>query len=191
MKNRFKVIIIAGLMVPVALQAWQHAASSADPSAPGIESGSILYAELSKTLDAKKAKAGDPVNAVLLADVLSHGKIVAHHDAKLIGHVTEANQRTKESPESRLGIVFDKVILKGGQELPVHSRLLAIRPAERQQIAEAPSGPSHIGVNPLDTPPPDKHYPIPKGPTPRMNTSMNGELKTRDQQMNGVGETDI
>ena len=93
-----------------------------------------MYAELSKTLDAKKAKAGDPVTARLLADVVSHGKIVARRDSKLIGHVTEAQPYTKENPESRLGIVFDKVILKGGQEVPVRSMLLAMRPAPRLTI---------------------------------------------------------
>jgi len=37
--------------------------SPVQPAVP-LEKGSILYAELTKTIDAKKAKAGDPVNAV-------------------------------------------------------------------------------------------------------------------------------
>ncbi|HEY2914954.1 MAG TPA: hypothetical protein VGK21_16430, partial [Candidatus Angelobacter sp.] len=57
---------------------------AASPQAPaGLETGSILYAELTKTVDAKKAKVGDPVSAVLTADVLAHGKIVLRHDSKL------------------------------------------------------------------------------------------------------------
>ena len=105
-----------------------------------LENGSILYAELTKTVDAKKAKAGDPVNAVLVADVLAHGKVVVRRDAKLLGHVTEAQVHSKEVPESRLGIVFDKIITKSG-EVPFQSLLLAIRPAERP-VVEIPNAPS-------------------------------------------------
>ena len=90
----------------------------------------MLYAELSKSLDAKKVKAGAPVTAQLLADVLSHGKIVIRRDSKLMGHVTEAQPYSKQKPESRLGIVFEKVILKGGEEIPFSSVLLALRPAQ-------------------------------------------------------------
>ena len=106
--------------------------ASTDASSP-LEKGSILYAELTKTVDAKKAKVGDPVNAVLVADVLAHGKIVVRRDAKLLGHVTEAQVHSKEIPESRLGIVFDKIITKSG-EVPFQSLLLAIRPAERPVV---------------------------------------------------------
>jgi hypothetical protein len=150
-----------------------------------------MYLELSKTLDAKKVKAGDPVTAQLLADVVAHGKIVARRDSKLIGHVTEAQPYTKENPESRLGFVFDKVILKGGQEVPVQSLLLAIRPAPKLTI-DAPSAPAPPAMNPVTSPPPERHYPVPKGPNPpRMNTASGGELKARDQEMSGMGPTGI
>ena len=121
----------------------QQPAGTAGSSQAGLQNGAIMYLELSKTLDAKKAKAGDPVTAQLLANVVAHGKIVAHRDSKLIGHVTEAQPYTKDNPESRLGFVFDKVILKGGQEVPVRSLLLAIRPAPRLTIdrrAPCPAG---------------------------------------------------
>jgi hypothetical protein len=130
-----------------------------------LEDGSILYAELTKTLDAKKAKVGDPVNAVLLADVLAHGKIVARHDAKLLGHVTEAQVHSKDTPESRLGIAFDKVILKGGQEIPFSAVLMALRPAPRLQV-ESMSSPAPPGTNPASSPQQEqRHYPMPKGPS--------------------------
>src|ERR1700729_3093965 len=142
MKKIFKITVIAGLLplgsIAVAHQAPQTAGGSAS-SLPSLENGSLLYAELSKAVDAKKAKAGDPVTAQLVADVLSHGKIVIHRDAKLIGHITEAQPYSKEKPESRLGIVFEKIILKGGQEVPFDSVLMALRPA---QIAPASPSPS-------------------------------------------------
>lgn len=195
MKMLFQTAMIAGVLslgttftaLPVLLQTPTGPAGSS----AAIEDGSILYAELSKTVDAKKAKIGDPVIALLLADVLSHGKIVAHYDSKLMGHVTEVQSRSKENPESRLGIAFDKIILKGGQEVPFHSKLLAIRPAPRLTVEVPPGAPAPPGVNPVSNPPQEKHYPTPKGPSPKMNTSMNGQLKSREEEMAEIGPTSI
>lgn len=161
--NKFrKAIILAGLLT---LSSMAYALQAAQAgNAPGLEDGSVLYAELSKTVDAKKAKAGDPVTAVLLADVLSHGKIVARSDSKLVGHVTEAQPHSKDNPESRLGIVFDKMVLKGGQEIPFTSVLMALRPAPRLQV-ESMSAPAPPGTNPASTQPQERHYPVPKGPS--------------------------
>ena len=160
-------------------------------SAPAVhmENGSILYAELSKTIDAKKAKVGDPVTAVLVADVLSHGKIVARHDSKLVGHVTEVQLHTKETPESRLGIVFDKVITKDG-EVPFQSLLLAIRPAERA-VVDIPNPPSQRSSS---APQPMQTYPAQQGNNnhpPRINSPVDDEMKSRDREMAKNGPTDI
>jgi hypothetical protein len=120
---------------------------AASPQAAGrLENGSILYAELTKTVDAKKAKVGDPVSAVLVTDVLAHGKIVIKHDAKLLGHVTEVQIYTQEAPESRLGIVFDKAVAKG-REMPFQSVLLEIRPGERP-VVDGPNAPPSMGNSP-------------------------------------------
>jgi len=165
--NKFrKAVILAGLLAlsngAYALQAQQTAGAAGAPAT--LDDGSLLYAELSKTIDAKKAKAGDPVSAVLIADVLSHGKIVVRRESKLVGHVTEAQPHSKDTPESRLGIVFDKVILKGGQEIPFVSVLMALSPAPRMQV-ESMSAPAPPGTNPASTPQQERHYPTPKGPT--------------------------
>jgi hypothetical protein len=170
-----------------------ESAATTLPTAPAsvhMENGSILYAELSKTVDAKKAKVGDPVNAVLVADVVSHGKIVVRHDSKLIGHVTEVKAHTKETPESRLGIVFDRVITKDG-EVPFQSLLLAIRPAERAvvDIPNPPSQRSSSAPQPMQTQP----YPAPQGNNhpPRINSPVDDEMKSRDRKMSETGPTDI
>lgn len=181
--NKFrKAVILAGLLglsgAAYALQAPQTAPAA---DAPALEEGSILYAELSKTVDAKKAKTGDPVNAVLLADVLSHGRVVARRDSKLVGHVTEAQPHSKDIPESRLGIVFDKLILKGGQEIPFVSVLLALSPAPRLQV-ESMSAPSPPGINPASSQPQEqRHYPTPKGPSvPTAGSSKDPSRKDMD-----------
>lgn len=193
MKKLLQVAILAGLFGLSSIAIVRQAQQPAGPtgSSAGLENGAIMYAELSKTLDAKKAKVGDPVTAQLLADVVARGKIVAHRDSKLIGHVTEAQAFTRENLESRLGIVFDKVILKGGQEVSVRSMLLAIRPAPRITF-DVPSAPAPPGINPASGPAPEKHYPAPKGPSPKMTTDkkdndLNLDLKNHNQEMSGLG----
>jgi hypothetical protein len=154
-----------------------------------LENGSILYAELEKTVDAKKAKVGDAVKAVLTADVLAHGKIVARRDSKLLGHVTEVQLHTKETPESRLGIVFDTVITKGG-DVPFQSLLLAIRPAERLafDVPQAPSPMSNSAQEPMQ-----RQYPSPQGSNVphRANPSLGDPMKSHDRTIAQTGPTDI
>jgi len=159
-----------------------HAESSQAPVR--LETGSILYAELTKTVDAKKAKVGDPVSAVLVADVLAHGKIVVRHNSKILGHVTEVQPHTKETPESRLGIVFDKAITKGG-DVPFQSLLLAIRPGERPvvDVPNAPSPMSNSAQQPMQT--------NPSPQLPHINRTLDEETKSHDHRMPATGPTDI
>jgi hypothetical protein len=194
MKNLFKVMLVGltGLgSISLALQALQTTNGPAAPPTAVLENGSILYAEISKTVDAKKAKVGDPVTAQLLADVIGHGKILLRRDSKLMGHVTEVQARSQENPESRLGIVFEKAMPKGGQEMPFRSVLLALRPAPRITF-DVPSAPAPPGTNPAAGPAQERHYPVPKGgPAPKMNPTMATRAKERDEEMAGTGETDI
>src|SRR6185437_13846064 len=57
--------------------------------APGLHfsPGSVLPVELDKSVDAKKAKPGDPVVAKVDQDLLSNGKIVIPRNSKVMGHV--------------------------------------------------------------------------------------------------------
>jgi hypothetical protein len=185
MRNIFPVTLIAGLLGLGAANALQSASVPAQ-----IENGSILYAELSKTVDAGKAKVGDPVSAVLLSDVLAHGKIVIRHDSKLVGHVTEVRPHNKEVPESRLGIVFDKIILKDG-EVSFQSLLLAIHPAQRVafDVPTPPSPRSSSAIKPTQ----NDSYPSPQGSnsTPRVSQTLGAEIKSHDREMAGTGPTDI
>jgi hypothetical protein len=185
MGNPFKIILIAGLLsIGCAASAFQ--AAPAQPTAR-LENGSILYAELTKTIDAKKAKVGDPVSAVMVADVLAHGKIVVRRDAKLLGHVTEAQIHSKDTPESRLGIVFDKVITKDG-EVPFQSLLLAIRPAERP-VVEIPNAPSPMNNSAQGTM--QKQYPQGSNPPHRANPSLGDPMKSGNREIAPNGPTDI
>ncbi len=91
-----------------------------------IQSGSIIYANLDKSVDARKAKVGDPVIAKVEQSVLSKGKIVAPKGARILGRVTQVQARSKNQSQSQLGIVFDRVVLKDGSQIPVSFSIQAI-----------------------------------------------------------------
>lgn len=93
--------------------------STAQQAENHLQAGSIIYAELSKSVDAKKAKPGDEVQAKASQAVLSQGKVVIPRGARIIGHVTEAKAREKGQEQSSLGIAFDHAVLKDGTQIPM------------------------------------------------------------------------
>lgn len=76
-----------------------------------------IAAQFTEALNARKLKPGDKIKAEVTQDVLSHGKILIPVETRLVGHVTETKMRTADDPESRLGIVFDKIVLKHHREV--------------------------------------------------------------------------
>jgi hypothetical protein len=95
-----------------------------------LASGTAFNAALSSPIDSKKCKPGDPVNAHSTEAVKSEGKTIIPKGSKLVGHVTQASARAKGESESSLGIVFDKAILKNGQEIPLNAGIQAIASAQ-------------------------------------------------------------
>ena len=100
-----------------------------------LSSGTTFNAELSSPVDSKKCKPGDPVNAKTTEAVKSEGKTVIPKGSKLVGHVTQASARAKGEAESSLGIVFDKAILKHGEEIPLNVGIQALASAQSSASA--------------------------------------------------------
>src|SRR5260370_20528704 len=104
------------------------ASASTNSVASALGSGTNIQAELTKSLDAKKAKAGDEVTAKVTQDVRSNGQVVIHKGSKLVGHVTEVKARSKEDSESRLGLAFDRAVLKNGEQVVLGAAVQALAP---------------------------------------------------------------
>jgi hypothetical protein len=104
--------------------------ANAGQSSASLSSGTAMNASLSQPVDAKKNKPGDQVTAKTTEATKSEGKVVIPRGTKLIGHVTECKQRSKEEKESALGIVFDKAILKNGEEIPLNVTIRALAAAQ-------------------------------------------------------------
>ena len=110
--------------------------TSANAGATGLAAGTSLDAELTKSIDARKAKQGDPVEARVRNDVKQDGKVVIRRGSKLIGHVTQAQAKAKGDTQSALGIMFDRVQGKGGETMDVHAAIQAIAAPRASAMAD-------------------------------------------------------
>jgi len=123
--------------------------TSAPAAAPAQPKGSYMLVELSNGLKAKKLKVGDKVKAEVSQDVVSHGKVIIPIETKLVGHVTEVSPRDSAHPESRLGIVFDRILLKHFHDIEFEAVVQAVaQPVIRHSRVDEPSQmlpPSMIG----------------------------------------------
>ncbi len=134
MKSLCVAMVILGLATLVCAQVSTEPATASSPasatkastSADAPASGTLLSVELSKSLDARKAKANDRVEARTATDLLAHGRITVPRNAKIVGHVTEAKAHSKASPDSTIGITFDRLLLKDGREVPLQLTVQAV-----------------------------------------------------------------
>jgi hypothetical protein len=131
------------------MPAVQPAQSTPAPSAAGlrIAPGSVIPVQLTKTIDAKKVKTGDQVEARVTQDLKTNdGDLIVAKDTKVIGHVTEAQARNKEQKESQIGIAFDHAVMKNGNDVPLPMSIQAIvappnpNGNNENQASSAPSG---------------------------------------------------
>jgi hypothetical protein len=103
------------------------AASEPANAAPRLAPGSVIPVRLTKTIDAKKAKSGDEVDARVTEDMkTTSGKVLVPKDTMVVGHITEAQPRSKEQQESQVGIAFDHAVMKNGGDLPVPMSIQAV-----------------------------------------------------------------
>ncbi|MFL6387299.1 MAG: hypothetical protein ACJ71U_07405 [Terriglobales bacterium] len=125
--------------------AGSNSAAGVNGASGALSTGTTLQAELSKSIDAKKAKQGDEVTAKLTQDVKSSGQVVLHKGTKLVGHVTEAQVKSKENSESKLGIAFDKAVLKGGEEMAFTGMIQALAPPVQGSLSATTDAAGNMG----------------------------------------------
>lgn len=141
----------------------QTKTAATKPQAPAETNKTTFYivAQFTEALNAKKLKLGDKIKAEVTQDVLSHGKIVIPVETKLIGHITETKARTANDPESRLGIVFDKMILKNHREVSFLGIIQRLEPPSQmssrvdqpdQMMPPSVYGGGSVGMTPMGSP---------------------------------------
>jgi hypothetical protein len=106
--------------------------NTAQAGAPRIAPGSVIPVQLTKTIDAKKAKPGDQIVAKVTMDLKTNsGEVIVPKDTKVMGHVTEAQARSKDEKESQVAIAFDRAVLKDGEvSLPMSIQAVIAPPSD-------------------------------------------------------------
>jgi len=113
--------------------------ANAGNNSASISNGSKIDATLATSLDAKRSKLGDEVEARAAQDVKQDGKVVLKKGTRLVGHVTQAQARAKGQTQSQLGIMFDHAVLKNGQEVPFNASIQALAAAQSATAASTGS----------------------------------------------------
>jgi hypothetical protein len=108
-------------------------------------SNSEMNATLSKSVDARKAKPGDPVTATNDKDTKSADGTSIKRGSTLVGHVTKSQPLDKSASDSvgaqsMLSVVFDKAILKDGREIPLNATIQAVSAAESDAVLASDIG---------------------------------------------------
>jgi hypothetical protein len=130
-KRLLLAILAGGLLSGGSMALGQDTTSqnsgAAQPGSPlRIVPGSVIPVELTKSIDAKKVKVGDEVMAQVAQDMKANGEVIVPKGTKIVGHVTEAQPRSKEQKESEIGIAFDHAVMKNGSDLPIPLSIQAI-----------------------------------------------------------------
>jgi hypothetical protein len=108
-----------------------------------VAAGSVIPISLVKTIDAKKAKSGDEVVGKVTQDLKTNsGELILAKDTKVMGHVTEAQARSKEQKESQLAVLFDHAVTKnsGDMNMPMSIQAVIGSQSDRAQNDNAQNG---------------------------------------------------
>ncbi|HEV2903734.1 MAG TPA: hypothetical protein VGW32_01735, partial [Pyrinomonadaceae bacterium] len=144
MKRLLLIVLILAVSTSVAVAQKTKTSGSASGSNEtsvskqgrevSLASNTALAAQLENSLDARRAKVGDQVVLKTTQAVKQNGEVIVPKGAKLIGHVTEVQQRTKSNGESRIGVAFDR-LQKGALDIPITASIVSITQARSQTRA--------------------------------------------------------
>ncbi len=90
-----------------------------------LQSGTRIAGELQNNVDVRKARVGDEVVLKTTQAIKSEGRTVVGRGARIIGHVTEVEQKSKANGQSRVGLIFDR-LEKGSLEFPIAATITSI-----------------------------------------------------------------
>ena len=111
-----------------------------------------LSAELTKSIDTKKAKTGDQITARTTSDAKLPNGAVLPKGTKLLGNVIEVSAKSKEQKSSHLVISLNRAEIKDGQDMPIHAAVTSISAPAPPQPVDMPlasSGGMTPGTSPI------------------------------------------
>jgi len=161
----------------------QTGRGSTTPSSPAApRHHGIFTVELVKSLDSRKLKSGDSVEATLTSGITLPDGSTVPRGAKIIGHITEAKARSKSENESSLGISFDKIAAPSG-DVPIHGVIQALAPNPNEEVTAGSIEYNDLGKGGVTDPPLNTSH----GPTPLLNETSVGVLGIKNLQLDPKG----
>jgi hypothetical protein len=129
---RIAALILAGIGL-ISLGAYSaHSQTTSTASEKGSEPlGTILkgkgvVGKLTKAIDTKHAKAGDPVTVEVTSDVKSGSAVVLPKGSVIKGTIAQVQSFSKGKSGAELDIVFDTVVPKNGGQTSTHLLIYAL-----------------------------------------------------------------
>jgi hypothetical protein len=128
MRRLLVPVVVLLFALAIALEVSAQAAQNDAGTSEAQNLHGVIPVTLSKALDSKKAKEGDPVMAKTAVTMKFPSGLTVPAGSDVIGHVTQAKARSKGDSESSLGLAFDKIDLGGGKSLAMRGALQAVGP---------------------------------------------------------------
>lgn len=124
--------------------ATDAAASQTSPKTAQVQAANIS-AELTKGIDSKKAKVGDPVNAKTTIDAKLPDGTDLPKGTKLVGNVVEVKAKSKEENNSHLVLALNRAVLKDGHEMPIRAAVTSMTAPTSNTSFDTPGGGGSAG----------------------------------------------
>jgi hypothetical protein len=105
---------------------WLCFAAAAALSAAEIPSGTHIEIRLTTAVNSVTARVNDPVEAVVIAPVVSDGNIALAAGTKVKAEIQDVKQPAKADDQAMVQIQFDQLVGAGGQRVPLKARLAGI-----------------------------------------------------------------
>jgi hypothetical protein len=100
--------------LPAAIQSVASSGANAKPAL--LSSGTAIVAKLLTSVDSRKSKPGDGVEAEITRDVSQNHKVVLKKGTRVLGHIVAVSPASAAETESRLAISFNSIVMKGGDQ---------------------------------------------------------------------------
>jgi hypothetical protein len=127
--------------------AWAQSPPATNNSSPSQRTIQMVraQAQLNNTLDTKKSKQGEPVTAKLEESVQIPDAQALPKNTVLEGHVDQV-QPSEHKSDSMMTVVFDKVKMEDGQELPIKATIIAVSTPAPMQQQDSGGAPASAGA---------------------------------------------
>jgi hypothetical protein len=123
-----------------ASRAGIDAQGAGSASAAGAVQMSNVNGELVGKLDSKSARVGDEVVVKTTEKAQTADGVTIPKGSRLIGHVASVQAHNSSSADSSMSVVFDRLDMRSGERMPIHSTIQSVNPAASATAPTMASG---------------------------------------------------